>query len=104
VSLTSRWWRVAALEEIPEGEGRAVTIGDDEVAVFRCPSGVRAVSSTCPHAGGPLADGIVAGDTVACPLHGRVVDLRSGKVADCEGGVAVYAVRVHDLEIWVETP
>ncbi|MFN2568623.1 MAG: nitrite reductase small subunit NirD [Candidatus Dormibacteria bacterium] len=86
--------RICALADLPEREGRAVVVDGEEIAVFRCADGVRAISNACPHAGGPLADGIVAGDTVTCPLHGRVVDLRSGAVTDCDE-----TVRVHDVVI-----
>lgn len=85
--------------DIPENEGVAVRVGGAEVAVFRCPGGIRAVANRCPHAGGPLADGIVAGDTVTCPLHGRRVDLRSGSVDDCDDVVPVYSVEVVDGDV-----
>ena len=53
-----------------------------DVAVFRCRSGnVFATSAECPHRGGPLADGLVGGDTVICPMHGFAVrppDWRGG--------------------------
>ncbi|HET9051662.1 MAG TPA: Rieske 2Fe-2S domain-containing protein, partial [Candidatus Dormibacteraeota bacterium] len=73
---------LVALDDIPPGEGRAVEVDGEEIAVFRCRTGVLAVANRCPHAGGPLADGIVAGETVTCPLHGRVVDLTTGAVSD----------------------
>lgn len=88
--------RLCAVADIPEREGRVVTVDGDDIAVFRCSEAVRAVGNACPHAGGPLADGVVAGDTVTCPLHGRVVDLRTGVVSDCEGTVAVHEVLVED--------
>ena len=88
--------RLLALADIPDGEGRAVRVDSEEIALFRCGDAVRAVGNRCPHAGGPLADGIVAGDTVTCPLHGRRVDLRSGCVEDCDEDVAVHDVEVID--------
>ena len=88
--------RLLPLADIPDGEGRAVHLGDEEIAVFRCGDAVRAVGNRCPHAGGPLADGILSGDVVACPLHGRRVDLRSGEVDDCDAAVPVYDVEVVD--------
>ena len=85
-----------ALDDIPDGEGRALRVAGDDVAGCRCGDAVRAVGNRCPHAGGPLADGILAGDTVTCPLHGRRVDLRSGSVDDCDEAVPVYDVAVVD--------
>jgi nitrite reductase (NADH) small subunit len=97
----ARRQHVASLADIPEREGRVITIGGEDIAIFRCAGGVRAVSDACPHAGGPLSDGIVAGDTVTCPLHGRVADLRTGVVTDCAERVRVLDVSVDEGEIYL---
>jgi nitrite reductase (NADH) small subunit len=66
-------------DEIPVGEGRALTVGDQQVAVFRLRDGTfRALGAVCPHRGGPLADGLLDERVVVCPLHGLVYDLQSG--------------------------
>jgi nitrite reductase (NADH) small subunit len=93
--------RIGTLAELPLREGRAVTVDGERIAVFRCDGGVRAVSNSCPHASGPLADGVVAGDTVTCPLHMRVVDLRTGEVSDCAERVRVHEVVVEDGVIYL---
>jgi nitrite reductase (NADH) small subunit len=51
---------VARAEDIPIGEGRAHAVAGQQIAVFRLRDGrTRAVQATCPHAGGPLADGLI---------------------------------------------
>ena len=40
---------------------------------------VFATQPDCPHRRGPLADGVIGGTTVLCPLHDRSFDLRTGK-------------------------
>lgn len=68
-----------SLDRIPVGEGRTFSVGGVEIAVFRTRSGgVHAVQASCPHRGGPLADGIVGGDRVVCPLHAYAFDLPTG--------------------------
>ena len=94
--------RVARVDDLPPREGRSVSIDGEEIALFRCDSGIRAVANQCPHGQGPLADGIVAGDTVTCPLHGRGVDLVTGAVSDWETPVHVHAVTVEDGVIYLE--
>jgi nitrite reductase (NADH) small subunit len=67
------------VDQIPRGEGRKFRLGDAEIAVYRTQSGeVFATQSECPHAGGPLADGLIGAASVICPLHERSFDLRTG--------------------------
>ncbi|WP_437671600.1 Rieske (2Fe-2S) protein [Sorangium sp. So ce131] len=73
------------LAQIPPGEGRAFDVGGLEIAVFRTRAGeVFAVQARCPHRGGPLADGLLGGKNVQCPLHGIVFDLPTGRPIGAE--------------------
>ncbi len=96
-----RWYPVCPLEEIPSLGGRTVRAGQMEIAVFRLSDGrIRAVHNRCPHKQGPLADGIVSGDTVICPMHGRRISLQSGEVMPPDSGcVKTYAVKVEDGQV-----
>jgi len=93
------WIRVTAVENIPLREGRAVRIGDQELAIFNLGHEFLAVSNRCPHRGGPLADGIVSGNSVVCPLHSWKICLTSGAVCRPAGESACirsYPVKVVD--------
>jgi nitrite reductase (NADH) small subunit len=96
---------VGTLDEIPAGEGRAFAIDGTEVAVYRLRDGtLRALAAVCPHKGGPLADGLMDGRVVVCPLHGHTYDLTTG--AELGGNDAVCAYHVStadDGTILVET-
>ncbi len=102
-----RWIRLTACANIPLREGRAVKVGDREIAVFNLGDRFLAIDNGCPHRGGPLCDGLVAGSLVVCPLHGWKVGLDTGAVAH-PGGVAAcvtsYATRVEDGVVLVELP
>jgi nitrite reductase/ring-hydroxylating ferredoxin subunit len=41
-------------------------------------SEVHAVEGTCPHAGGPLAEGFLDGTTLTCPMHVGSFDIVTG--------------------------
>ena len=95
------WTLVGRVDDIPLLEGRSTSVDGRRIAVFRLLDGFRAVDAHCPHAGGPLADGIVADSCVTCPLHGRRFDLDSGLALNGSEAVAVHEVRVEEDEIWV---
>lgn len=73
------WVRIAYCRDIPEREGRAVKVGNRDIAIFNLGDRFLAVENHCPHKGGPLADGIVSGTTVVCPLHAWKMSLETGK-------------------------
>jgi len=84
--------------EIPVGEGRALVVDGEQVAVFRLRDGtLRALGAVCPHRGGPLADGLLDDRVVVCPLHGFMYDLTSGAELSNEGNpVRAYEVSLDD--------
>ena len=91
--------RVCRIEDIPQLGARRYHRGDgDTIAIFRTATdGVFALRDACPHKGGPLSQGIVFGETVACPLHNWCIDLKSGTAAaPDEGCVERFAVAVVD--------
>ena len=90
---------IARLEDIPALGARRYTRADGTViAVFRTAADtVFALRDRCPHKGGPLSQGIVFGESVACPLHNWCVSLRSGEaVAPDEGRVDRFDARIVD--------
>jgi nitrite reductase (NADH) small subunit len=74
------WTAVGVCEDIPAREGRVVHVGGAAIAVFNLGDRFLAVDDRCPHKGGPLSDGIVAGGAVVCPLHAWRINLESGDV------------------------
>ena len=79
--MMPEWLDVGAAHDIPLRGARAVKIaGGEEIAVFRTGSNrVYALINRCPHKGGPLSQGIVHGESVACPLHNWTISLASGE-------------------------
>jgi nitrite reductase (NADH) small subunit len=82
---------------IPPGEGRTYAVSGERIAVFRARNGeLYAVQAECPHKGGPLADGLMGGTTLICPLHAWKFDLRSGEALMGSCGLRTFAVRVNE--------
>jgi len=97
--------RACAVEDVPLQEGRVITVHGRPIALFRAPSGWFALDNTCTHQGGPLANGILSEDSVACPLHERRFELSTGQpiAHDC-GAVASYPVEVRDGAVFLGVP
>lgn len=100
-----REYRVGPADELPVGEGRAYAAGGEMVAVFRLRrGGLRAVSAVCPHAGGPIADGLADAEVVVCPLHQHVYELATGCSRTGQAPLRVYPVRIHDGDLVIGVP
>ena len=98
------WVEVCRVDDIPSLGARVLErAGGDNIALFRTASGkVFALRDRCPHKGGPLSQGIVAGETVTCPLHSWNLGLDNGEArAPDVGCVATYPVRVEDGVVWL---
>lgn len=100
------WIRVTNAENIPRREGRAIRVGGQEIAIFNLGDRFTACDNACPHRGGPLADGIVSGAAVVCPLHAYRLCLDTGKVTKPDLCVKVdtYPVRVEEGVVVVALP
>ena len=100
----SEWIDIAPLDAIPMRGARLIKTAQGCVAVFRTAEDeVFALDNACPHKQGPLAEGIVHGKAVTCPLHNWVISLETGEVqGPDEGQVATYPARVDDGRILIE--
>jgi nitrite reductase (NADH) small subunit len=89
------------VDDVPLGEGRALTVDGRRIAIFRSTGGWYALDAVCPHRGGPLEDGIVCDRAVICPLHDRRFDLATGAPLSAGDGVAAHAVEVRGERVFV---
>ena len=102
----NEWTAICTVEDIPVLGARRVsrTHGMD-VAVFRNDKNeVFALLDRCPHKGGPLSQGMVFGNSVACPLHNWTISLCTGQAAAPDVGCTPrFEVRVDAGQVFLKT-
>ncbi len=94
---------ICPLDDLPLGLGRAFRIQNRVLALFRTRDGsVFAFDNECPHKRGPLAEGMLAGDSVVCPLHAFRFDMHTGE-CDQPGTCALktYPVEVRENQVYL---
>ncbi|MEO8059101.1 MAG: nitrite reductase small subunit NirD [Burkholderiales bacterium] len=102
----SDWKPICAVTDIPVlGARRVQREKGMAVAVFRnSEDKVFALLDRCPHKGGPLSQGIVFGDSVACPLHNWSIGLADGCArAPDEGCTVPFAVKVEAGQVHLDS-
>ena len=68
------------LSAIADGDILKGHVDDQAVVLVRRGEELFAVGAKCTHYGGPLAEGVIAGETIRCPWHHACFNLRSGEV------------------------
>jgi len=103
----THWVSITFCGNIPPREGRAIRVGGRELAVFNLGERFVATENRCPHRHGPLADGIISGQSIVCPLHTWKFDLESGACVNHPGSescLSTFPVRIENGIILVELP
>ena len=86
---------VARASSIAEGKSKRVTVGDEEIALWRVQGKVYAISNVCSHQHvAALHQGILQGLEVSCPMHGWTYSLATGQATVGNGRVRTFAVKV----------
>ena len=103
--MNDQWIDICAVTDVPVLGARVVErkVGGN-IAIFRnSEDRVFALLDRCPHKGGPLSQGIVFGERVACPLHNWSIGLTDGTAAlPDEGCTSVFAVRVDQGRVYLD--
>jgi len=96
---------IAGTAELPLGRARACSVNGRTIALYHTQKGFFATDNTCPHRGGPLAEGDLIGNEINCPWHAWGFDVETGL---CAGNpdirVAAHPVRVEGGRILVKLP
>jgi nitrite reductase/ring-hydroxylating ferredoxin subunit/uncharacterized membrane protein len=90
----TEWTPVLDAAELPENQLYKAEANGSSVLLVKQDNRIYALNETCSHAGGPLSEGQLDGDTVICPWHGSRFCLKDGKVID---GPATYKVPSYEV-------
>ncbi|HEX2913806.1 MAG TPA: Rieske (2Fe-2S) protein [Chloroflexia bacterium] len=102
------FYRLARLEEVPEGEMLQVPMEDEgtaiEVALTKIEGKIYAFRDICPHMAFPLSIGIIRGKTLECVGHGWEFNLDTGKAIypPVRKNMVLYQTRIEGDDIWVK--
>jgi len=103
--MASRRVRVAAIEDVPAGQGRVVEAEGKDLALFNIDGAFYAIDNACAHRGGPLGEGDLDGTIVLCPWHAWRWDVTTGANANNPAvKMACFPVTVEDGVVFVELP
>lgn len=103
----SEFHTVCKLQELREGEGKTVIVGNKLVAVFLNNGQLSAIDDSCPHMGASLSGGYVEDGIVTCPWHGWRFRVTDGVWADNPRiKIGCHQVRVvgDDVQVQLASP
>lgn len=99
----SEWVLVCKSKEVPAGTGKTVSAKGKDIALFNAGGAFYAIDNTCKHMGGPLGEGELNGEIVACPWHGWKYNIKTGQNQVIPTiKVEVFKTKVENGEVFVE--
>jgi NADPH-dependent 2,4-dienoyl-CoA reductase/sulfur reductase-like enzyme/nitrite reductase/ring-hydroxylating ferredoxin subunit len=92
--------------DLRDGEMKEVSVDERRILLARVGDNFHAVSATCPHYGGPLAEGVLCGTRVVCPWHHAAFNIVSGDLEDPPAldSLVRYDLRVEGDRILLSLP
>src|SRR5487761_1319117 len=98
----AKWIRIAGTGDCLPGTSLECLAEGHIVALFNIDGVYYALDGICPHQGGPLANGQMAGSVVACPWHGWNFDVATGRhTSNPAMGQRSFAVRVEQSDVMI---
>ncbi len=96
---------IAKVADVPVGSVKPISLEGRTIALYHTDGGFFATDNTCPHRGGPLAEGDLVNNEITCPWHLWSFDIISGT---CPGNrevtVATHEVRIEGDSVLVRLP
>jgi nitrite reductase/ring-hydroxylating ferredoxin subunit len=95
--------KVALKKEIPAGKMKAINVAGVSVLLANIAGEYYAIGNKCTHRGCKLSSGVFDGETVKCPCHKSVFNVKTGEVVHGPASKPApkYAVKVEEEQILV---
>lgn len=92
--------------DLRDGEMKEVSVDERRILLARVGDNFHAVSATCPHYGGPLAEGVLCGTRIICPWHHAAFNVVNGDLEDPPAldSLIRYDLRVQEDRILLSLP
>jgi len=97
--------KAASANELKPGKMKDVEAGGKSVLLVNLDGKYYTIGNVCTHRGCMLSDGVLKGDTVQCPCHGSVFNVKTGNVVQgpATEPEPAYQVKVESGQILVGT-
>ena len=97
---------LASTSDLRDGEMKEISVDETKILLARVGDNFHAVSATCPHYGGPLAEGALCGTRVVCPWHHAAFNVVNGNLEDPPAldSLVSFQLRVEGERILVSLP
>lgn len=94
--VVSGWLEVAAVRDVELDGTLQRRLGERTICLYSIDGGVFATDDACTHGAGSLADGIIEGDCIECPLHQGKFHIPTGKAVapPCTIDLHTYSVKI----------
>lgn len=94
---------LGTIADFPASGLKEVELARTRILLVRQGESVSAIGATCPHAGAPLAQGVLAAGSVICPWHKAAFDVVTGRCTapPAVDDVTSYKIHVIDGEMFL---
>ena len=96
--------KIGLVRDMESEQTKIVEVDGKEILIVRLGRTITAIGNKCTHAGCRLSNGKIDGETIRCPCHGSMFNIRTGEVV---GGPAIipettYSVIVENDELFID--
>jgi 3-phenylpropionate/trans-cinnamate dioxygenase ferredoxin subunit/naphthalene 1,2-dioxygenase system ferredoxin subunit len=96
--------KIGPVKELEYAPLKGVVVDGKEILIARVGGKIFAIRNTCTHRGCKLSSGKLEGETVRCPCHGSMFNIRTGEVVKgpAKNPEPLYTVTVENDEFFLD--